>query len=404
MSNPELTAKYPGLEKLIERAAKTRALTEQDIVRAIPDLDGDLDALEAVFEFLSDQGIRVLEEDEVDVDEPTPEVIQQLEAEESPEVEAVEVVKELLASDHEEVSADPVRMYLREIGQEPLLTGEDEVMLAKAIRRGEAAFAKLQTNHHTPEEASKLKEHMAAGQRARQRLSKANLRLVVSVAKRFVGRGMSFLDLIQEGNMGLLRAVKFSTYATWWIRQAISRAIADQARTIRIPVHMVETINKVNRVSRKLQQELGREPTDEEIALEMGLLEENERIHVEKSLLEGTPMDPLLTRKLSRAAQKVRRIMSVSQEPMSLETPIGSEENSSLGDFIEDESMPGPVDQASQQLLREQMKEVLDQLSDRERSVIERRFGLRDGQSRTLEEVGQEFGVTRERIRQIEAK
>ena len=413
MSNPELTAKYPGLEKLIERAAKTRALTEQDIVRAIPDLDGDLDALEAVFEFLSDQGIRVLEEDEVDVDEPTPEVIQQLEAEESPEVEAVEVVKELLASDHEEVSADPVRMYLREIGQEPLLTGEDEVMLAKAIRRGEAAFAKLQANHHTAEEASKLKEHMAAGQRARQRLSKANLRLVVSVAKRFVGRGMSFLDLIQEGNMGLLRAVdkfdyklgfKFSTYATWWIRQAISRAIADQARTIRIPVHMVETINKVARVSRKLQQELGREPTDEEIALEMGLLEENERKQVEKSLLEGTPMDPLLTRKLSRAAQKVRRIMSVSQEPMSLETPIGSEENSSLGDFIEDESMPGPVDQASQQLLREQMKEVLDQLSDRERSVIERRFGLRDGQSRTLEEVGQEFGVTRERIRQIEAK
>src|SRR5439155_18257569 len=280
MSNPELTAKYPGLEKLIERAAKTRALTEQDIVRAIPDLDGDLDALEAVFEFLSDQGIRVLEEDEVDVDEPTPEVIQQLEAEESPEVEAVEVVKELLASDHEEVSADPVRMYLREIGQEPLLTGEDEVMLAKAIRRGEAAFAKMQANHHTPEEASKLKEHMAAGQRARQRLSKANLRLVVSVAKRFVGRGMSFLDLIQEGNMGLLRAVdkfdyklgfKFSTYATWWIRQAISRAIADQARTIRIPVHMVETINKVARVSRKLQQELGREPTDEEIALEMGM-------------------------------------------------------------------------------------------------------------------------------------
>src|SRR5207249_1862426 len=269
-----------------------------------------------------------MSEEEMDLNEPSPEVIQKLEQEEAPAVAAAEVVKELLASDHEEVSADPVRMYLREIGQEPLLTGEDEVMLAKAIRRGEAAFAKLQTNHHTPEEASKLKEHMAAGQRARQRLSKANLRLVVSVAKRFVGRGMSFLDLIQEGNMGLLRAVdkfdyklgfKFSTYATWWIRQAISRAIADQARTIRIPVHMVETINKVARVSRKLQQELGREPTDEEIALEMGMLEENERKQVEKSLLEGTPMDPLLTRKLSRAAQKVRRIMSVSQEPMSLE-------------------------------------------------------------------------------------
>ena len=413
MSNNELTTKYPGLEKLIERSTKTKAITEQDLIRAVPELDGDLDALEVVLEFLADQGIRVPDEDEIDVDEPPPEVIQQIEAEESPETEAVEVVNELLASDHEEVSADPVRMYLREIGQEPLLTAEDEVMLAKRIRRGEAAEAKLQSDHHSPEESAKLREQVAVGQLARQRLSKANLRLVVSVAKRFVGRGMSFLDLIQEGNMGLLRAVdkfdyklgfKFSTYATWWIRQAISRAIADQARTIRIPVHMVETINKVARVSRKLQQELGREPTDEEIALEMGLLEENERKQVEKSLLEGTPMDPLLTRKLSRAAQKVRRIMSVSQEPMSLETPIGSEENSSLGDFIEDESMPGPVDQASQQLLREQMKEVLDQLSERERNVIERRFGLRDGQSRTLEEVGQEFGVTRERIRQIEAK
>ncbi len=412
MSNPELTTKYPALEKLIERAAKTHALTEQDIMRAIPELDGDLDALETVNEYLNEQGIRVLEEDEVDVDEPTPEVIQQLAAEE-PETEAVEVVNELLASDHEEVSADPVRMYLREIGQEPLLTGEDEVMLAKAIRKGEAAFAKLQTDHQSPEAVARLREHVNAGQRARQRLSKANLRLVVSVAKRFVGRGMSFLDLIQEGNMGLLRAVdkfnyklgfKFSTYATWWIRQAISRAIADQARTIRIPVHMVETINKVARVSRKLQQELGREPTDEEIALEMGMLEEDERKQVEKSLLEGTPIDPLLAHKLHKMAKKVERIMSVSQEPMSLETPIGSEENSSLGDFIEDESMLGPVDQASQQLLREQMKEVLDQLSERERNVIERRFGLRDGQSRTLEEVGQEFGVTRERIRQIEAK
>jgi RNA polymerase primary sigma factor len=411
MSN--LNEQYPALDKLILKAAKHKALTEKEIVEAIPELEDDLDALETVSEHLTEQGIRVMAEDELDIDEPSPEIIQKLAQEEPPEASVVEVVEELLASDQEEVSADPVRMYLREIGKEPLLTGEDEVTLAKAMKKGEAALAKLRANSHSPEESLKLRESVQAGQRARRRLSEANLRLVVSVAKRFVGRGMSFLDLIQEGNIGLMRAVekfdyrlgfKFSTYATWWIRQAISRAIADQARTIRIPVHMVETINKVVRISRKLQQELGREPTDEEISLEMGLLEEDEKKQVEKAWLNSTPMDPLLARKLNRAAVKVRRIMSVSQEPMSLETPIGTEENSSLGDFIEDESVPGPVDAASLQLLREQMKEVLDGLSDRERSVIERRFGLRDGQARTLEEVGQEFGVTRERIRQIEAK
>ena len=411
MSN--LNEKYPALDRLILKAAKHKALTEKEIVEALPELEDDLDALETVSEYLTEQGIRVMAEDELDIDEPSPEIIQKLEQEEPPETSVVEVVEELLASDQEEVSADPVRMYLREIGKEPLLTGEDEVTLAKAMKKGEAALAKLRANSHTPEESPKLRESVQLGQRARRRLSEANLRLVVSVAKRFVGRGMSFLDLIQEGNNGLMRAVekfdyrlgfKFSTYATWWIRQAISRAIADQARTIRIPVHMVETINKVVRISRKLQQELGREPTDEEISLEMGLLEVDEKKQVEKAWLNATPMDPLLARKLNRAAVKVRRIMSVSQEPMSLETPIGTEENSSLGDFIEDESVPGPVDAASLQLLREQMKEVLDGLSDRERSVIERRFGLRDGQARTLEEVGQEFGVTRERIRQIEAK
>jgi RNA polymerase primary sigma factor len=411
MSN--LNEKYPALEKLIVKAAKHKALTEKEIVEAIPELEDDLDGLETVSEHLTEQGIRVMAEDELDIDEPSPEIIQKLEQEEPPEANVVEVVEELLASDQEDVSSDPVRMYLREIGKEPLLTGEDEVHLAKAMKRGEAALAKLRADNHSADESAKLRDSVQQGQRARRRLSEANLRLVVSVAKRFVGRGMSFLDLIQEGNIGLMRAVekidyrlgfKFSTYATWWIRQAISRAIADQARTIRIPVHMVETINKVVRISRKLQQELGREPTDEEISLEMGLLEEDEKQQVEKAWLNATPMDPVLARKLNRAAVKVRRIMSVSQEPMSLETPIGTEENSSLGDFIEDESVPGPVDAASLQLLREQMKEVLDGLSDRERNVIERRFGLRDGQARTLEEVGQEFGVTRERIRQIEAK
>jgi RNA polymerase primary sigma factor len=404
--------KYPALEKLIAKAEKHKALTEKEIFELIPELDGDPEAYDPVYAYLEQQGIRVLTEDELDLDEPSPDVIKKLEAE-VPETDAIEVVNELLASEHEEISADPVRMYLREIGAEPLLTGEDEVMLAKAMRKGEAALQKLQVGPHSAADTDKLREQVQQGQRARKRLSEANLRLVVSVAKRFVGRGMSFLDLIQEGNIGLMRAVekfdhrlgfKFSTYATWWIRQAISRAIADQARTIRIPVHMVETINKVSRVSRRLQQELGREPTDEEIALEMGMLEEGEKKAVESAWLNSTPMDPLLSRKLNRAAVKVRRILSVSQEPMSLETPIGTEENSSLGDFIEDESVPGPVDAASLQLLREQMKAILDGLSERERNVIERRFGLKDGQARTLEEVGQEFGVTRERIRQIEAK
>ncbi len=311
------------------------------------------------------------------------------------------------------ITSDPVRMYLREIGRTPLLHAEEEITLATAIAEGKKAAQRLGTDSLTPDERDELTLVRQRGVASEQRLAQANLRLVVSVAKRYVGRGMSFLDLIQEGNIGLLRAVdkfdptlgyKFSTYATWWIRQAISRAIADQARTIRIPVHMVESINRQIRVQRRLMQELGREPSPEEVALEMDYLDPEDRFAVEDARALGRPLDPVLNRKLQIAAAKVRRVMRISQEPMSLETPVGTEDNSSLGDFIEDDSLPGPADQASRHLLKEQMSEILSGLTDRERKVLEMRFGLRDGMARTLEEVGQEFGVTRERIRQIEAK
>jgi RNA polymerase primary sigma factor len=311
------------------------------------------------------------------------------------------------------VTSDPVRMYLHEIGRTALLTAEEEITLANAIADGKKAIEALKQEGLDPETIDELMLRRQRGRNAEQRLAQANLRLVVSVAKRYVGRGMSFLDLIQEGNIGLLRAVdkfdptlgyKFSTYATWWIRQAISRAIADQARTIRIPVHMVESINRQIRVQRRLMQELGRDPTPEEIALEMDYLPPEDREMIEAAQASGQLLEVGLNRRLQIAAAKVRRVMRISQEPMSLETPVGTEENSSLGDFIEDDSLPGPADQASRHLLKEQMEEILKGLSDRERKVLEMRFGLKDGTARTLEEVGQEFGVTRERIRQIEAK
>ena len=309
-----------------------------------------------------------------DVEPPKSELV------EEPEIEVEPTVPE---SELEGVD-DPVRMYLREIGRVPLLNARLEVELAILMERGEYAERRLGESMFERALRRQLEGDVQRGRGAKRRLTEANLRLVVSVAKKYIGRGMSLLDLIQEGNIGLIRAVekfdytkgyKFSTYATWWIRQAITRAIADQARTIRVPVHMVETINKLIRTSRRLLQELGREPTAVEIAAEM---------HV--------------------PADKVREIMKASQEPVSLETPVGEEEDSRLGDFVEDLTAQAPSDAASHQLLREQMEHVLHTLSGRERRVLQLRFGLDDGRSRTLEEVGKEFGVTRERIRQIEAK
>ena len=350
-------------------------------------------------------------------DESEPE-IQDLKAleEEIAEVEEQRLLAEL---DSELPSNDPVRMYLREIGRVGLLSAKDETQLAQAIELGTKAKEQIKGNGSLPaEELASLQSTVETADRARQRLAVANLRLVVSVAKRYTGRGMSFLDLIQEGNIGLLKAVekfdytmgyKFSTYATWWIRQAISRSIADQARTIRIPVHMVETISHIVRTQRRLQQELGRDPSPEDIALDPEIssivgLEEEDRDYMLSTLARGERLDTIRERKLRRAANRVEQIMRISLEPMSLETPVGSEEDSYLGDFIKDETMPEPDDATSKQLLREQMRTILGSLNHRERRVLEMRFGLRDGQGHTLEEVGQAFGVTRERIRQIEAK
>ena len=353
------------------------------------------------------------------------------EDEEEPQLQDLRALEQEMEQDEEDevplndlgsvfdAASDPVRMYLREIGRVSLLTAEDEVRLAEAINKGMKAEQVLSDNGSLPPEALEdLMWQVQQGLTARRRLAEANLRLVVSVAKRYMGRGMSFLDLIQEGNIGLLKAVekfdhtmgyKFSTYATWWIRQAISRAIADQARTIRIPVHMVETISHLIRTQRRLQQELGRDPTPEDIALDPEMasvvgLDEEEREVILTAIAEDEHLDPIMARKLRRAANRVEQIIRISQEPMSLETPIGSEEDSYLGDFIKDETMPEPDDAASQQLLREQLRSILNSLNHRERQVLEMRFGLKDGQSHTLEEVGQAFGVTRERIRQIEAK
>ncbi|RBP45514.1 RNA polymerase sigma factor RpoD [Garciella nitratireducens] len=336
------------VKSLIKKGKKNGSLTYKEIMDTLEDVDLTPQQIEKMYEILEEQGIDVIggHNKEINEDLNIPDDIN-------------EEHEDLDISIPEGVSIDdPVRMYLKEIGKVPLLTAEEEIELAKRMEKGD-------------EEASR-------------KLAEANLRLVVSIAKRYVGRGMLFLDLIQEGNLGLMKAVekfdyrkgyKFSTYATWWIRQAITRAIADQARTIRIPVHMVETINKLIRVSRQLLQELGREPTPEEIAKEMGISEE-----------------------------KVREIQKIAQEPVSLETPIGEEEDSHLGDFIPDDEAPAPAEAAAFTLLKEQLLNVLDTLTPREEKVLRLRFGLDDGKARTLEEVGKEFNVTRERIRQIEAK
>ncbi|MBV8245645.1 MAG: RNA polymerase sigma factor RpoD [Candidatus Eremiobacteraeota bacterium] len=344
------------IKRLIERGKKRGSLTYEEI-NAVFDNAEDVnpERIDELFEEIAGMGIEILDEQK----EEKPE---EAEEEEEP-------IPAGLALD------DPVRMYLKEIGRVPLLSMEDEKSLAMRIEAGEReALKNGQANSQI----------VVAGEEAKRQLTEANLRLVVSIAKKYVGRGMLFLDLIQEGNLGLIRAVekfdyrkgyKFSTYATWWIRQAITRALADQARTIRIPVHMVETINRLIKISRQLLQELGRDPSVEEIASEMGL----------------TP-------------EKVREVIKISQEPISLETPIGEEEDSHLGDFIEDQEAVAPAEAASVMLLKEKMQDVLQNLTERERKVLVLRFGLEDGHQRTLEEVGQEFGVTRERIRQIEAK
>ena len=359
----------------------------QEIADFFKDLNLDPEKFEMVIDYLEQNGIDVLKisnDDDVDDD-----II--LDDEDEVEVEKIDL------SVPEGVSVeDPVRMYLKEIGKVPLLSADEEIELAQNMEDGAVATEKINVlkgriDGASEEEKAEIKEEIKTLQRdvdkgadAKKRLAEANLRLVVSIAKRYVGRGMLFLDLIQEGNLGLIKAVekfdykkgyKFSTYATWWIRQAITRAIADQARTIRIPVHMVETINKLIRVSRQLLQELGREPSPEEIAKEMNM-----------------------------PVERVREILKISQEPVSLETPIGEEEDSHLGDFIKDDNVPVPADAAAFTLLKEQLEEVLGTLTEREQKVLTLRFGLEDGRARTLEEVGKEFNVTRERIRQIEAK
>jgi RNA polymerase primary sigma factor len=360
-------AQVDEVKELVTKGKEQGFLTSEDIGAALVAAELPPESTDAVLQLLSEEGIEVLDT-----------------SEEEEELDG----GRRRADDEIALKAptnDPVRMYLKEIGKVPLLTAEEEVDLAKRIEAGLFASEKLATGKKlTPQMRRDLEWIERDGQLAKKKLVEANLRLVVSIAKRYVGRGMLFLDLIQEGNLGLIRAVekfdytkgyKFSTYATWWIRQAITRAIADQARTIRIPVHMVETINKLIRIQRQLLQDLGREPSPEEIAKEMDL----------------TP-------------DKVREILKVSQEPVSLETPIGEEEDSHLGDFIEDSDAVVPVDAASFILLQEQLDSVLHTLSDREKKVIQLRFGLTDGHPRTLEEVGREFGVTRERIRQIESK
>ena len=377
------------LAELIERGKKKGNLSSSELMDVLENLDLSSEQMDKIYDTLENLGIDTVGEDYL------PELADDLvpPAEELEEIPEEEIVDPNTLVDSFGID-DPVRMYLKEIGKVNLLTPEEEIELAQDMGAGDAAKEQMEEMERarregdeielSAEDEAELKRLVKRGEAAKQRLAEANLRLVVSIAKRYVGRGMLFLDLIQEGNLGLIKAVekfdytkgyKFSTYATWWIRQAITRAIADQARTIRIPVHMVETINKVIRVSRQLLQELGHDPTPKEIAEEMSM-----------------PVD------------KVREILKIAQEPVSLETPIGEEEDSHLGDFIPDEDASEPSEAASFTLLKEQLVDVLSTLTPREEKVLKLRFGIEDGRTRTLEEVGKEFNVTRERIRQIEAK
>lgn len=353
-------------------------------------------------------------DEEDDENAPLPRIERDLKFEEEIEQEKYAPVEKII-EDMQDQSLDPVRMYLREIGRHDLLTTEQQDALGKRIKAGLQAEEYLAgpAVELSPLEIDELQAKVVDGKHAQDQLAQSNLRLVVSVAKRYIGRGLNFQDLIQEGNVGLLRAVekfdhtlgfKFSTYATWWIRQAISRAIANQARTIRIPVHMVEMINRQIRIQRWLQQELGREPTLEEVALEMEFLEPDVAADVRQALQEGRQIKGDLKIILDRAAAKVQSIQRLSRDPISLDTPVGTEENSYLGDFIEDDSVIAPMDSASHLLLKEQMSEVLKNLTERERNVLSMRFGLEDGMSQTLEDVGKAFNITQERVRQIEAK
>ena len=383
-------------KELMELGKSKGSLTNREIMDILDEVSLDPEQIEKLYDLLEEQGIEIIEDSADDIEDIS-NIVKIVEDKESDGAAEAE---------HTLVD-DPVKVYLKEIGKVPLLSGEEEIELAKQMLKGTefqkmidlmaardageepaeedlALWEILPEEPFSEEELAAMNAEIAKGEKAKKRLSEANLRLVVSIAKRYVGRGMHFLDLIQEGNLGLIKAVekfdyqkgyKFSTYATWWIRQAITRAIADQARTIRIPVHMVETINRVMRVSRQLVQELGRDPTSEEIA-----------------------------REINQPEEKVREILKIALDPVSLETPIGEEEDSHLGDFIPDDDVPAPVEATSQIMLREQLVEVLDTLTPREAKVLELRFGLRDGRQRTLEEVGKEFDVTRERIRQIESK
>jgi len=386
-------------DRLVAKGLQQKFVTQQDIDAVFPDPQ-DAEERNALYSAFQEMGIAILG---AEADLETTEMLPSGPME--PEMPVLSGETTLLD--------DPVRMYLREIGRVPLLDADEELRLADAIRQGQEARKALRRGKLEPQARRALEESIRNGEQAKARMAEANLRLVVSVAKRYAGRGMSLLDLIQEGNIGLLHAVekfdpgkgfKFSTYGTWWIRQAINRAIADQSRTIRLPAHMVEVINRLLRVSRSLAQDLGRDPTMEEIALKMDLLSPEEIVAIEEATKANKPLDPALRRRLKLAESKVRDIVRVVQEPMSLEMAVGSEDSSSLGDFIEDESLPGPADETLRHLLRDQMKDILDSLSPRERHVLRLRFGLDDGQTRTLEEVGQKFGLTRERVRQIEAK